>query len=137
MAHEVSSVGEALRRARVDQRLSLSDVADQAGISIATLSRIETSKQNLDVPLLLILSRVLSVTASDLLGENGHGDGTATLTRRLAKLRPAERARLIIASRSARAKDAQINVDDLLSTLDILRDELLAVQRALKSRRGR
>jgi transcriptional regulator with XRE-family HTH domain len=137
LTHKISRIGDSLRRARIEQRLSLNDVAEKADISIATLSRIETNKQNLDVSLLLTLSRVLKVPITDLLGVDGEGDGAVVLTKRLARMSAAERARLIIDSRSANATEPHVNFDDLLLTLDILRDELLAVHRSIKSKRGR
>jgi transcriptional regulator with XRE-family HTH domain len=137
LTYKVSAIGDALRRARIEQRMSLNDVADKADISIATLSRIETNKQNLDVSLLLTLSRILKVPVTDLLDIDGEGDGAVALTRQLARMSPAERARLIIDSRSSNATAPHVNFDDLLATLDILRNELLAIHRAVKSRRDR
>jgi transcriptional regulator with XRE-family HTH domain len=124
--------------------LSLSDVAVKAGLSVATLSRIETGKQNVDVTLLLNLARILRVSPSALLETvRPDGDGVATpnlLADELAALPAAERARVVIsAQRQSRREGVRealhTRVESLLTTLDLIRDELLQVRKDL--RRGR
>ena len=128
-------IGETLRRLRNAKALSLAGVAEQAGISVATLSRVETNKQSLDVPLLLTLAQILDVTPAEILGAREDGDATAALRRGLARLPAAERTRVFLqSSRRNTPKELQATLDDLLSTVDILRDELLAVQRAVRRR---
>jgi transcriptional regulator with XRE-family HTH domain len=132
MAQDTRGIGEALRRCRLDRHLSLATVAQQAGISVATLSRVETNKQNVDVGLLLDLARVLDVPAAEIIGgNNGDGNDAQMLSRRLAALKPSERARIFLeSSRRSKAK-LQTTIDDLLLTIDVLRDELINVRRAV------
>jgi len=139
MAHDPSHVAEELRRLRTDRRLSLTKVAEKAGISVATLSRVETNKQNLDIPLLFTLARVLGVSPAEIVGD-GNGDGGRdkdNLMHRLSMLRTSERARLLLATRRRESKELVTTVDDLLATLDMMRDELLSVHKAVRSKRGR
>ncbi len=107
-ANQVSSIGERLRAARLSRELSLGDVAGQAGVSAATLSRIENNKQSLDLPLFLQLTRILGVRPGALI-EDGDGNHSADeLIEILAALRAAERARIFAAanerSRSRRSR---------------------------------
>ena len=113
-------VGEALRRIRRDHRFSLRHVAEQAGISVATLSRVETNKQSVDVALLLALAEVLHVSAGELLDGHGKGDGDGRAQE--AKLPP-------------RSLDDRVDV--LLNTIDLLRDELVDIQRTVTRRKKR
>lgn len=131
-------VGEAIRRLRVEQQLSLARVAVKAGVSVATLSRVETNKQSVDVGLLERLADILGVTAGAILGEaNGDGhDGAEELAHRLSLLSAPERTRIFLsASRSRDPRQIGALLDDLLSTVDLVREELLQVQRNMKRRK--
>ncbi|HEX6088218.1 MAG TPA: helix-turn-helix domain-containing protein [Thermoanaerobaculia bacterium] len=134
-------VGAALRLARQARRLSLSDVAGKAGMSVATLSRIETGKQNVDVSLLVNLAHILHVSPAALLEGNSDGRQPATvLAEELALLSPAERARVLASalkqSRQDGSKEAlHARVENLLTTLDLIREELHHVRKDI--RRGR
>ena len=137
MTPQMTLVGENLRRIRAERQLSLATVAAKADISVATLSRIETSKQNVDVAVLLTLAQILDVSPAEILGGSEGENGTDVLARNLSKLRTADRARVFIdSSRRRRPQQPAAVVDDLLLTLDVLREELLQVQRAVR-RRGR
>ena len=87
-------VGEKLRQARVARQLSLADVAGEAHVSAATLSRVERDKQAIDVELFLTLARVLNATPADLLrGDNGE-DADNALAVRIAAMQSRERTLL-------------------------------------------
>ena len=135
------AIGGALRSARQARHLSLSDVAAQAGLSVATLSRIETGKQNVDVSLLVSLAEILRILPSKLLdGEGDERQPAAVLADELAMLSPAERARVLVTalkqSRKSGSREAlHARVESLLTTLDLIREELLQVGRDI--RRGR
>ena len=133
-----AQLGVALRKIRRDHRLSLRRVAEQAEISVATLSRIETNKQSVDVELLLRLADIFGVTAGAILGEGNGEDDDAHLARLLRGLGPDERARLLLDSLTARREPKSIHatMDGLISTIDLLRAELLVVQRKI-NRRGK
>ncbi|HEX6099031.1 MAG TPA: helix-turn-helix transcriptional regulator [Thermoanaerobaculia bacterium] len=129
-------VGENLRRIRGERQLSLADVAEKARISVATLSRIETSKQNFDVEVLLTLAGILGVSPAEILGAANGNDDTHALTHALSRLRTADRARIFLdSSRRRKPQDAAARVDDLLLTIDLLREELVEVQRAVRRRK--
>lgn len=136
--NDPSSIGPTLRRLRTEQDIALATVADQAGISIATLSRIETNKQSIDVTLLLTLTRILGVSAADVLGNQNEQEAVDVLTRRVAALPAPDRTKLFLqSSRQRKAKDLQPVLDDLVATVDLLREELLGVQRVMRKRRSR
>lgn len=133
-----ADVGDVLRRFRLERQLSLATVAAEAGVSVATLSRVETNKQSVDVSLLVELARILGVATSDLLdGQNDHTD-TSFLARQLGTLRTSERTKVFLeASRRGKPKELHSTVDDLLLTIDVLRDELLLVRREVRRRSRR
>jgi transcriptional regulator with XRE-family HTH domain len=134
-------IGAALRVARQARRLSLSDVAEKAGMSVATLSRIETGKQNVDVSLLVNLAHILHVSPAALLEGNGDGrQPMVVLAEELALLSPAERARVLASALKQSRKDGSkealhARVESLLTTLDLIREELHHVRKDI--RRGR
>ena len=134
-------IGAALRSARQSRRLSLSDVASKAGMSVATLSRIETGKQNVDVSLLVTLAHILRVSPAALIEGNDDGrQPTTVLAEELALLSPAERARVLATalkqSRKEGSREAlHMRVESLLTTLDLIREELHQVRKDI--RRGR
>lgn len=135
-------IGEKIREIRQSQGRSLAEVAGKARISVATLSRVETDKQSIDVELLLVLSRVLGIDAADILGPGDvkpdplaqriasldHGKRT-DLWRDLAVERRAQRAK----SRPSRNVGPQ--VDELLAQIDFLREELESVRGRVKKQR--
>jgi transcriptional regulator with XRE-family HTH domain len=138
-------VGEKLRSARQDQHLSLSDVAERAGISAATLSRIETNKQSLDLGIFLLLAKILKRLPHELLGEE-HEHGQLPLASKIASLGTDERTRLwreVSAARRtqkpARRSDAgsvALQVEELIAQIDFIREEIESVRKRLRSRRS-
>lgn len=139
-------IGEKIRQARLAQQRSLAEVAAKAKVSVATLSRIETDKQALDLALFLSIAKVLKIAANDLLGEEGVGDGEVDpLARRIAGLQARERVQLwrelAAERRSSRAgsRQQQMNnvgqqVEELLAQVDFLREELESVRKRIKKR---
>jgi transcriptional regulator with XRE-family HTH domain len=131
-------IGETLRRFRIERQLSLAAVAEEAGVSVATLSRVETNKQSVDVALLFELARILEVPPAEIIGGDGEADDVGSLARRLATLRPADRTRVFLeSSRRGNGKQVQATIADKLLTIDVLREELLAVRRAVRRRTKR
>lgn len=144
----IPMVGERIRQIRLSQERPLSDVAGKAKISVATLSRIETDKQAVDLGLFLVLAKVLKVTAHELLGDSdGEPDGKVDpLARRIAALETKDRAELwrelAIERRVQRSKKKTtqiqhvgVQVDELLAQIDFLREELEAVRSRIRRRR--
>ena len=136
-------IGERIREARLAQDRSLADVAAKAEISVATLSRIETDKQSLDLGLFLSIAEVLNVSPQQLLGDgNGNGSGDP-LPRRIAALGSRERLELWkeLAEerrmlrgkrRGAEMKHVGQHVEELLAQVDFLREELEAIRKRVK-----
>jgi len=138
------TIGDRIRETRLSQHLSLSQVAAKAEISAATLSRIETNKQNLDLGLFLILARVLHTTAPELLGDDGNGaddaERTDPLVRRIAALETSERTQLWrdLAESQRQAGHQRRNlsqqVEELLAQVEFLHQEILSVKHRTKQR---
>lgn len=136
-------IGERLRESRQAQHLSLTDVAGKAGISAATLSRIETSKQNLDLALFLLLARILKSAPNQLLGGEGEEEEVASdpLARKIAALASGERARLwrdLAAARRDRRRKPRAEVgaqfEELLAQFEYIRQEIEAVRASVRKR---
>ena len=137
-------VGARLREVRHSQNLSLTTVATKAKISAATLSRIETSKQAIDVGLFLFLAKILKVSPRDLIGEDSD-TGDDPLIGRLAALDSGQRTKfwreLTVARRSQRsgrrgdARQLTSEVEELLAQIDFMREEMESVRIRLKKRR--
>lgn len=140
-----SMIGERIREARLAQDRSLADVAAKAQISVATLSRIETDKQSLDLGLFLSIAQVLHVSAQQLLGDQGNGTNGDALARRIATLGSRERLELwkdlAEERRTQRGKrrGAEMHqvgqqVEELLAQVDFLREELESIRKRMKRR---
>ncbi|WP_439593391.1 helix-turn-helix domain-containing protein [Microbacterium sp.] len=65
-ASDVARVGGRLRVARQDRGLTLEDVAAKAGMSVSTLSRLESGKRQASLELLVPLTRLLGIRLDDL-----------------------------------------------------------------------
>jgi transcriptional regulator with XRE-family HTH domain len=135
-------IGERIRATRLAQDRSLADVAAKAQISVATLSRIETDKQSIDLGLFLSIAEILNVSAPQLLSETGNADDDP-LARRIAALGSRERLELwkelTEARRTQRGKrrGAEMRqvgqqVDELLAQIDFLREELESIRKNVK-----
>lgn len=134
-------IGERIRESRQSQHLSLTDVAGKAGISAATLSRIETSKQGLDLGLFLTLAKILKAAPHELIGEDGEERESDPLARKIAALASVERARLwrdLAAVRRERRRKPRAEVgaqfEELLAQFEYLRQEIESVRTNLRRR---
>jgi transcriptional regulator with XRE-family HTH domain len=140
-------VGERLRESRRAQHLSLHDVATQADISVATLSRIENSKQGIELGLFLILAKILHQTPTDLLEtleSSGEAPGIDPLVHRLSTLDPKRRTQLWNdlaenareKKRFKRSEMRQIasEVEELLAQIEYMRAEMESVRKRLRAR---
>jgi transcriptional regulator with XRE-family HTH domain len=139
-------VGDNLRQARLAQHLSLATVAGEAHISAATLSRIETNKQPLELRMFMTLAGVLKVSARELLGsedEEAAAQGSDPLVTRIAGLETAARAELwrgLAAERrthlgNGRTRNMANQLDELLAQVEFLREEIEAVRSRLRKRK--
>jgi transcriptional regulator with XRE-family HTH domain len=132
-------VGHRIRQTRNAQQRSLSDVAGKAGVSVATLSRVENNKQALDLELFLRLARILKINPSTLLGDDENA-AEESLADRLGRLSQSERTKLwrdlAGAKRQSgverRASHVSAQVDELLAQIEFLRAELEAVRKRIR-----
>ncbi len=128
--------------------MSLTDVAERAHISVATLSRVERDKQTLELGLFLSLMRILEMDPADLLGAEERGDGPLEgldpLVARITSLAASERAHLwrTLAARTVQhgrhrrnaSQDIALQVEELLAQLDYLRNEVDVVRKRLRKK---
>lgn len=137
-------VGERLRQARVARQLSLADVAGEANVSAATLSRVERDKQTIDVQLFLTLARILNTAPANLL-DDADNDKDAHLAARIGALQSRDRTALwkqLCADRreqrlrkSADMRQLAQDIEELLAQADFLREEIEAVRARLAKKR--
>jgi len=73
-------IGPALRRARLERKLSLRSVASAAGISASLLSQVETGKSQPSVSTLYALVNHIGISLDELLGITGREAGQAVTT---------------------------------------------------------
>ncbi|HSP33558.1 MAG TPA: helix-turn-helix transcriptional regulator [Thermoanaerobaculia bacterium] len=135
------TIGERIRESRQNQRLSLTDVAGKADISAATLSRIETGKQGIDLGLFLSLAKILKAVPHELLGSDGPEEASDPLAKKIAGLASTERARLwrdLAAARKERRKKPRAEVgaqfEELLAQFEYLRQEIESVRSNMRRR---
>jgi transcriptional regulator with XRE-family HTH domain len=70
----MSAIGPRLRRLRKQRDLTLTELARSTGISVSTLSRLESGQRRATIELLLPLARELRVAVDDLIGAPETGD---------------------------------------------------------------
>jgi len=136
-------VGSRLRAARQSRDLSLTQLAERAQISAATLSRIERDKQNLDLGLFLTLTSLLQLAPHEVLGDHVADGGVEPVVRAITGMETVERAQLWRSlaaerksnrGRKANGRAFANEVDELLAQVDFIRGEIESVQKRLKRR---
>jgi transcriptional regulator with XRE-family HTH domain len=125
--------------------MSLADVADEAHVSAATLSRVERDKQAIGVELFLTLAQVLSTTPADLLAEDDDKDADNALAARIAAMQSRERTKFWRQLNDERReqrlhrrsdlRNVGLEVEELLAQMDFLRDEIEAMRARLGRKR--
>lgn len=70
----LEQVGPRIKALRINRSLTLASIAESTGISISTLSRLETGQRKATLELLLPLANALSVPLDDLVGAPQTGD---------------------------------------------------------------
>lgn len=70
----LAAIGPRLRQIRRERRLSLRAVADSAGLTVSTLSRLEVGKRRPTLDLLIPLARVHHVSLDQLIAPPATGD---------------------------------------------------------------
>jgi transcriptional regulator with XRE-family HTH domain len=85
IADALDQVGPRLRRIRAERGVTLTDLADQTGISKSTLSRLENGQRRPSLELLLPLAQAHRVPLDDLVGAPEVGDPRIRLKPRRVK----------------------------------------------------
>jgi transcriptional regulator with XRE-family HTH domain len=70
----LSAVGPRLKALRQHRQITLADVSEQTGISVSTLSRLESGQRRPNLELLLPLARAYGVPLDELVGAPATGD---------------------------------------------------------------
>ncbi len=76
----LGGIGPRVRRVRQDRGLTLVEVASQTGLSVSTLSRLESGKRRPTLELLIPLAQVLRVALDQLISAPATGDPRVNLT---------------------------------------------------------
>lgn len=74
MSDELEAIGPRLRAIRESRGLTLRAVAEESGISVSTLSRLESGSRRAQLELLLPLARLYRLPLDDLVGAPRFGD---------------------------------------------------------------
>ena len=74
MGQALATVGPRLRALRMEREATLSDLATETGISVSTLSRLESGERRPTLELLLPLARAYGVTLDELVDAPPTGD---------------------------------------------------------------
>lgn len=130
-------IGERLRQARQARNLSLQDVATEADISVATLSRIETSKQSLEMNLFISIARILGENPADFFEAEEPGrNNSDTIVDAIGRLNSRDRTRVWDRlAKAPRVKEKGVDrksqsrvltqeIEEVLAQLDFLRNEV-------------
>jgi len=138
-------LGEKLRASRKARGLSLQEVSVEAGISAATLSRIETNKQTVELGLFISIARILGSDPRDMLvvGDEGSAGTLDPVVQRFASLEGSQRKELWsqlaadirsrrVSERKAHMHSLAAQVEELLAHIDYLRAEIEAVRKRLR-----
>src|SRR4051794_37470618 len=96
MDETLAGVGERLRALRRERELTLADIAGRTGVSVSTLSRLESGERRPTLELLLPLARAYGVTLDELVDAPPTGDPRI-------HLRPVERGGMTMLPLSRRA----------------------------------
>lgn len=107
MASDFAVIGQRLKRARLDKKMTQDDLAKQLGVSIAFLSRIESGTSHVNLKRLSQICDILGITEGEIL------NGTASSSERylvsefneILKNCPAEKQKLIYKIAKAIAED--------------------------------
>ncbi|WP_433152990.1 XRE family transcriptional regulator [Actinomadura nitritigenes] len=74
MGDELAAVGPRLRTIRESRRMTIRSVSDATGISVSTLSRLESGNRRPQLELLMPLARLYRLPLDDLVGAPALGD---------------------------------------------------------------
>ena len=91
-SQELIQLGERVRQKRKDCHLSQETLAEKAGISVNTVSRIEGGQAAMSIEIFAKLVEVLDADANELLGKKPEGDRSPAhkMVSRVLNLQPKE-----------------------------------------------
>ena len=91
-SQELIQLGERVRQKRKDCHLSQETLAEKAGISVNTVSRIEGGQAAMSIEIFAKLVEILDADANELLGKNPEGDRNPAhkMVSRVLNLQPNE-----------------------------------------------
>lgn len=91
-SQELIQLGERIRQKRKDSHLSQETLAEKAGISVNTVSRIEGGQAAMSIEIFAKMVEVLDADANELLGKNPEGDRSPAhkMVSRVLNLQPKE-----------------------------------------------
>ncbi|HEX9982671.1 MAG TPA: helix-turn-helix transcriptional regulator [Thermoanaerobaculia bacterium] len=137
------NIGANLRAARLQSATSLAGVAADAGISIATLSRIENGKQALDTSLLVVLAAIIGISPASILDvpDTPRPSNAEMLVAALRALPVKERRRVVRAvERDASppgAASAAALIEEIAEDVAAVTNKLQAAHRQIRKERRR
>lgn len=101
-SQELIQLGERIRQKRKDSHLSQETLAEKAGISVNTVSRIEGGQAAMSIEIFAKMVEVLDADANELLGRNPEGKKNPAhkMISRVLNLRPKEQ-KVVIQTMSA------------------------------------
>jgi transcriptional regulator with XRE-family HTH domain len=140
------NIGERIRKVRQAKNLSLQQVAQKTSLSSATLSRIETSKQSLDLEVFLQLATVLEFSPAQLLDEAEHDGDGAEGANMIDRLEPRDRLRMwrdlatntktkktSLTMRRAQIRAMALDAEELIAQLEFLREQIEYLRKRLRN----
>jgi len=130
------SVGDRIRETRNARQLSLTEVAAQAKVSVATLSRIERGLQTLDFGVFLLLCQILGANPRELIDSDDTSIvdplalriACSSHTERMEMWRDLTERRKAIGTKTRSLSD---EVDELLAQMEYVRAEVQSVRKKL------
>jgi len=137
-------VGTRIRDARTSRKLSLNAVADRAGISVATLSRIERDKQGLGLDLFLILCKILRSSPQEMF-DGEAAEAGEPLAGQIVTMQHDERMKLwrdLAANRRnhrqratrTEARNVNEEIEELLAQFEFVQAEIESFQSRIRRR---
>ncbi len=137
------AVGEKIRKARQAKQLSLQQVAERAHLSSATLSRIETNKQRLDLEWCVELSEILDLDPGVILSTRGEGtqsipsildlppDQRINVWRALADVTRGQKIRTRY--RREHIRQIAVEIEALVAQMEFMREQIEYLRKRLRN----
>lgn len=134
-----AEIGANIRAARQTRGLALAAVAGKAGVSVATLSRMENGKQAVDAALLVVVATIIDTPPAVLLGGAVASANAEAVIASLVIMADDERRRVIRSAVEHRSRTATADelIGEVVADLEAAAEKLVAIKRAVKKSRRR